>query len=361
MNAIYIHIPFCNSSCTYCDFPKVCNHKWIDSYLDALNNEIKSKYKGEVIKTIYIGGGTPSVLSNDEITKLFNIISIFKVDSPEITFECNPESLTKDKLELLYKYGVNRISIGAETFNPYFLKLIGRNHTGKQVIDAVEMAKKVGFSNINIDLMYAFPGETLEDLNRDLDEVIKLDVPHISSYSLIIEPNTVISDKGIHNIDSDMDADMYEMIIGKLSNYHHYETSNFSIPGYESKHNLVYWNNDNYYGFGMGASGYIDNIRYDNTRNIIKYMNGNYEFESHKLDINETIENEFILGLRKVDGINKNKFKAKYNLDINKIDVVKKLIDEDKLIDKNGYIFINHKYIYTSNAILVDFIGEKYE
>ena len=222
------------------------------------------------------------------------------------------------------------------------------------------MLKEIGFNNINIDLMYAFPNQTLEELDKDLDEYLKLDINHISLYSLIIEPNTMIYNKGVKNIDEDLDADMYKLISNRLSNYHHYEISNYAKPGYESKHNQVYWNNEHYYGLGLGASGYIDNIRYTNTRNLTKYLKGEYLDESHELDINETIENEFILGLRKIDGINKKHFNQKYNLDINQIDIVKKLIKENKLIDNGINIFINYDMIYISNSILCEFIGGNY-
>ena len=192
----------------------------------------------------------------------------------------------------------------------------------------------------------------------DIDEFLKLDITHISTYSLIIEPNTKLYINNVKNIDDNLDYEMYKLICNKLKDngYNHYEISNFSKVGYESKHNLTYWNNDNYYGFGMGASGYIDNVRYDNTRNINKYLNGEYVKESHTLDLNETIENEFILGLRKIKGINKETFKNKYNKDIKEIEIVNKLIKENKLLEDEKNIYINKDYIYVSNDILVEFI-----
>lgn len=361
-NSVYIHIPFCSSICTYCDFAKLYyNPIWVNNYLDSLQNEIKENYKNEVIQTLYIGGGTPSSLNIEELKKLFNILKLFKLDTNyEYTIECNIENLTKEKAILFKNNNINRISIGVQTFNPKYLKFLGRNHTKEEVINKISMLKELGFDNINIDLMYAFPGETLEELTKDIDEYLKLNINHISTYSLIIEPNTIIYNKGIKNIDEDMDADMYNLINKKLSKYHHYEISNFAIKGYESKHNLVYWNNKEYYGFGLGASGYINNIRYTNTRDINKYIKGNYQREEETLDINETIENEFILGLRKIEGINKQDFNNKYNIDINKIDIVKKLIKENKLIDNGINIYINYDMIYISNSILCEFIGGNY-
>ena len=360
VNSVYIHIPFCDSICTYCDFCKfIKNDKWTNSYLDELEKEIKDKYNFEEINTIYIGGGTPSSLNIEELNKLFKIIKIFKLSKNlEFTFECNIENIDYDKLKLLYENGVNRLSIGVQTFNEKFLKYLNRNHKKDDVIKKISTAKKIGFKNINIDLMYAFPGETIDDLNKDIDEFLKLDISHISLYSLMIEPNTKLFIDKEKNISEDLDYEMYENICNRLSkyNYEHYEISNFAKAGYESKHNLTYWNNLEYYGFGIGASGYINGIRYENTRSINKYLSGKYESESHKLDIKEKIENEFILGLRKIKGINKIDFKNKYNIDIKNIEVVRKLISTNKLIEDEKNIYINPKYIYTSNEILIEFI-----
>jgi len=358
--SVYIHIPFCDSICSYCDFCKFLkSDDWINKYLDALNKEIKEKYNGEEIETIYIGGGTPSCLNLEQLQKLFEIIKIFKLSNNiEFTFECNIENINKEKLELLYRNGVNRLSIGIQTFNQKYLNYLNRNHNDKIIIEKIKLAKEIGFNNINIDLIYALPGETLEELNRDLDKFLKLDINHISTYSLIIEPNTKLSINNEQNIDEELDYEMYKLICSKLkeNGYNHYEISNFAKTGYESKHNLTYWNNKEYYGFGVGASGYINNIRYDNTRSINKYLNGNYELESHKLDIKEQIENEFILGLRKINGINKNNFKNKYNIDIKSIEIVNKLLEENKLLEDKKNIYINPNYIYVSNEILVNFI-----
>ncbi len=207
--------------------------------------------------------------------------------------------------------------------------------------------------------MYAFPNETLEELKKDIDELLKLNIPHISTYSLIIEEHTKLFIDGVKNISQDLDRNMYDLICKKLKKYNHYEISNFAIDGYESRHNLTYWNNLNYYGFGCGASGYIGNIRYDNTKSLNKYIDGKFILEETLLDKNTTIENEFILGLRKIKGINICEFNNKYGNIFN--EVVNKLIREDKLINDGENIYINPKYIYTSNSILVDFIGEKYE
>lgn len=355
--SVYIHIPFCQNICSYCDFCKFYyNEKWVDNYLSALEKEIKSNYKGEVVETIYIGGGTPTCLNINQLERLLKLTNLFNKNKIEFTVETNID-LSLEKIKLLNKYGVNRISIGVQTVNPKYLKFLNRNHTKEDVVNLINLLKKFDF-NINVDLIYAIPGETLEELNKDLDFILSLDVNHISTYSLMIEPHTKLYIDNVSNIDEDLDYEMYKLINKKLENYHHYEISNFAKKNYESKHNLVYWNNLNYYGFGLGASGYIDNIRYDNTRSYNNYINGKYTLEKHELDLNEIISNEFILGLRKIDGIDVNNFYNKYNMDITSIDVVKQLLKEKQLIltDK---LKINPKYIYISNTILVNFIDLK--
>ena len=353
--SIYIHIPFCKNICSYCDFAKFYyNEKWADNYLIALEKEIKLKYQNELIDTIYIGGGTPTSLNTKQLEKLLNITKLFNFKEIEFTIETNVD-LSLEKIKLLKKYGVNRISIGVQTVNSKHLKFLNRNHTKEEVIDLVNLLKKYNF-NINIDLMYGMPNQTLKELEEDLDFILSLDVNHISTYSLIIEPHTKIYIDNITNIDEDLDYQMYQLINQKLNNYIHYEISNFAKENYYSKHNLVYWNNLEYYGFGIGASGYIDGYRYDNTKSYQNYLKGNYILENHKLSKKEKMENEFILGFRKLEGINILEFKNKYDIDILDIDVVKQLLKESKLLIANNHLKINSKYIYISNIILVNFI-----
>ena len=330
--------------------------------INAIDDMLDKYYNGEVISTIYVGGGTPSSLSLEQLNVLFSIIKKFKLsDNYEFTFECNIENINYDKLKFLYDNGVNRLSIGVQTFNEKFLKFLNRNHTSDEVFSKIKLAKEIGFNNINIDLIYAIPGETLDDLNHDIDMFLGLGINDISTYSLILEEHTKLYVDGVSNIDEDMDRNMYDLICDRLSSngFNHYEISNFSKEGYESRHNLVYWNNNHYYGFGCGASGYIGNVRYDNTRSLNKYISGNYRLSEDVLDKNTIIENEFILGLRKVNGINICDFNKKYGNILNS--VVNRLIKEGKLINDGTNIYINPDYMYVSNSILVDFIGEKYE
>jgi len=363
MKSAYIHIPFCNSICSYCDFCKLYyNEKWVEPYLKSLELEIGTNYKGDVLETIYIGGGTPSSLNIDELNYLFKILKKFKTSSNlEFTFECNIEDINLDKIKLLKKNGVNRLSIGVQTFNERHIKLLNRHHTKDEVFKKIKLLKENGFSNINIDLIYAIPGQTLEELEQDLNCFLELDIPHISTYSLILEENTKLYIENYENISEELDCEMYNLINKKLTNYHHYEISNFSESGYESKHNLTYWNNNYYYGFGLNACGYDGKFRYTNTKNINKYIKGTWLQEKEKISFNEKIENAFILGFRKIDGINIEEFSKKYNLNITNIDEIKKLISEEKLVNDGENIKINRDYIYTSNDILIEFLGGKYE
>ena len=209
----------------------------------------------------------------------------------------------------------------------------------------------------NGDLIYALPNSNIKDLEEDISFLLSLDLEHISTYSLIIEDNTILKNNNAKNIDEEVDYEMYKLICDKLKDYHHYEISNFSKYGYESKHNLTYWHNLNYYGFGLGASGYIDNIRYDNTRSLNNYIKGNYVLNKEVVDTNLSKEYYLILGLRLIDGINIRDYNNRYNDDLLKNEVISKLINENKLVLDKGNIKINIDYIYVSNDILVEIIG----
>jgi len=362
VKSCYIHIPFCNTICAYCDFCKVYyKTNLVDAYLNSLSKEIDKYYKGEVLDTIYIGGGTPSSLNNIELNKLFNIINKLNIsDNYEFTFECNLEDISEELLILLKNNRVNRISIGVESFNKRILKILSRRYD-IDIIDRINLCKKY-FTNINIDLMYAIPSETIKELETDIDNFLSLDIPHISTYSLIIEKNTVMYNNKLKNIDEETDYEMYKLIINKLKGkYKHYEISNFSELGYESRHNLTYWNNEYYYGFGVGASGYIDDNRYDNTRSITKYISGNYRLEGKKLSYNEKVENAFILGFRKIDGINILEFESRYDFNPLNLDIVKELVCENKLVVDEYNIKISNDYIYLSNDIMCEFLGINYQ
>lgn len=357
MKHMYIHIPFCNHICSYCDFCKMFrNDRIIETYLDGLAREIDEYYNGEVIDTLYVGGGTPSCLGIVHINKLFNILSKIKISNNyEYTFECNPEDISEELINTLIKNKVNRISIGIESFDVDNLGFMERKATYKDIQNKINMIKNKGINNINLDLIYGIPEESLSTLKKDLKLLVKLKPTHISTYSLQIEKHTKIYNEGIVNISEDLDYKMYNLIIKYLKShkYNHYEISNFSLEGFESKHNTSYWNNEEYYGFGLGASGYIDGFRYENTRNLNKYLDGKYHKNEELLSIDDKMYNEIMLGLRKLKGINLKEFKDKYGVELSNKFYIDDLVKNKELIIKNGYLFVNPKYIYTINEILV--------
>lgn len=353
--SIYIHIPFCNNICTYCDFCKIIyNKKYINNYLDSLEKEIKTRYKDEFINTIYIGGGTPSSLEDDELIRLMNIIKIFKLNNDyEFTIECNIESITENKLRIMKEYGINRISIGVQSFDDKIIKLLGRRHNKKDVYNKIEIVKKY-FDNINIDLIYAAYSD-INILKNDIKCFLELNIPHISTYSLIIEDNTILKINGVKNINEDIDYEMYKYIenILEKNNYIHYEISNYAKEGYQSKHNLVYWNNEEYYGFGLSSTSYLNNERITNTKNLRKYLNGEYFNTTTYEDKDIRMENEIMLGLRKLNGIDLDIFKNKFGIPFEDIYNIDNLIKDKYLIKENNHLKINKKYMYISNEIIV--------
>lgn len=362
IRSCYIHIPFCEHICSYCDFSKMYYHKeWSKRYLNALEKEIHSFYKGEELDTIYIGGGTPSSLSVSDLKHLFNILDTLKRSpSCEFTIECNIENITEEKLKLFKKMGVNRLSIGIESSNSEILSFLERPYSKEKIISTMDLVKQSGFSNINVDLMYAIPIETMNILLADLDFILSLKVSHISTYSLMIEEHTKLSLKNMTPIDQELDLKMYETIHQKLieSGYEHYEISNFAKPGFQSKHNMTYWRNEKYYGFGLGASGFIHDIRYSNTRSFQDYEKGKYREVEEKISKQLDMENEIMLGFRTMEGISKDTFKKKFGYDFRKIDVVPSLLEQGKLIETETSYYIPFRYWYISNEILIHFIKE---
>ena len=360
MDAVYIHIPFCKSICSYCDFCKLyLNDKFTLPYLNALASEIKLRYQGERIKTLYIGGGTPSALNIKDLKYLLDLTQIFNLDEDlEFTFECNLNDINEEMLTLLKKYKVNRLSIGIESFNENNLKFMNRYHTYEEALDKMSLCRKLGFNNINIDLIYGIPKESITTLKKDLKQVLKLNPEHISTYSLIIEDNTMIGINKMIPIDEEDDFEMYRVICQTLekNNYHHYEVSNFAKKGYASKHNIKYWLNENYYGFGLSAHGFIGNVRYENTKNLTKYLKLDFEQKKNLISKEEDMDNTIMLGFRLLKGINLQHFYDKYHINLQDAYDISKLLKTKELIYKDGYLKINPDYIYTMNEILIKII-----
>ena len=359
IKSCYIHIPFCSNICSYCDFCKFFyDEDTLDLYLLALDKEIEANYKQDELDTIYIGGGTPSVLKMGQLEKLFEIVDNLMVSNNfEFTFECNVNDLTEEKLTFLKKHRVNRLSIGVESFQEENLSFLERSIDINKIIENVNLAKTY-FANINLDLMYAIPGEDITDLKSDLELFLSLDVSHISTYSLIIEDNTKLKVKKTDSIDEDTDRIMYDMIHNTLTanGYIHYEISNFGKEGNFSRHNLTYWNNHMYYGFGLGASGYVDGVRYTNTRNIKKYLADNYIDISESVDTFSDASNYAILGLRTIYGVDNIEFMNKFGKDFIEYFNAYDLINDNVILKKDNRYYLSYKYWYIQNEILIKFI-----
>lgn len=360
MDAIYLHIPFCSHICAYCDFNKIYYQQaWADDYLMMLEREVKENYGGEPIKTLYIGGGTPSVLNLNQLAKLFDIVSLFDLNKlEEFTIETNIEDLTIAKLKLFKEKGVNRLSIGVQSFTPQTLSFLGRQHAETDVLNALKMIDEVGFDNINLDFMYGIPGQTLNNLKQDLNQFLKLNINHVSFYHLTIEDNTILKIDNVSEIDDEVSYLMFEMINEVLTKngYYHYEISNYAKEGYQSKHNLTYWHNQPYYGFGLGAVSFDGKIRKENTKNFTKYLKGQYLDQEQVLSNEELMENELILGLRMLDGINIEHFFNKYRKRIEEVFPIERLLIEHNLDIKGKMLFIPKDKIFIANDILLNFI-----
>ena len=329
VKSLYVHIPFCSEICSYCDFVKVYKKEdLIDRYLEVLKSEINS-IPVRVLKTIYIGGGTPSCLSEKQLEKLLKMLSVFSLENEyEFTMEANPESLSENKIKLLSKYGVNRVSLGIQTFNEKLLKLLNRRHTKEDVFTVVNSLKKSGIENYSFDFIYSLPFQHIEDINRDLDIALSLNPKHLSFYSLLVEEHTMLYIKGYKEASDVIQREMYDFIYGKLkeNDFHRYEISNFARKGYESMHNKVYWHDQKYYAVGVSASGYIDNYRYTNTKSIDKYIAGDNNKDIEYIDLEDNIVEYIMLGLRLDEGLSLSDFNSKFGFDF--IDRYKVQIDK---------------------------------
>lgn len=356
----YIHIPFCKSKCKYCSFVSFPKLEMKDEYLTALKNEINNFYENETLNTLYFGGGTPSLLTPKEFSSL---ITLFNTNNfTEITAELNPENLTYEYLKELKDTGINRISLGCQTFDDDILKLIGRRHNSTQVKDSVYNAQKAGYKNISLDFIYGLPSQTREVFISDLKTAINLGIQHISLYGLKIDEGCIFFNNMPDNLpNDDVQADMYLDAIKILTRagYEHYEISNFSKPEYNSRHNLNYWDNNSYYGFGTAAHGYKNNIRYSNPDTLFDYIKNPLK---HKEEIFLTkqnrLEEEIFLGFRKMTGINKFLINEKYNIDfdIKYKPILNKYIQTKHIIKTDYGYKLSDNGLLVSNIILADFI-----
>lgn len=372
--SLYIHIPFCAQKCLYCDFPSFARKDHLrKAYIEALNKEIislREKHNNLEINTIFIGGGTPSVLESDELECLLKEVAKLNMAKDiEYSMECNPGNLTEEKLEVMKKYGVNRISMGLQAKQDNLLKGLGRIHNYKTFKENFLLAKKVGFNNINVDLMFGLPNQRLNEWEETLREIISLEPAHISAYSLIIEEGTAFynlyeNDK-LKLPTEEEERKMYHLAkkILEENGFNQYEISNYAKEGKECRHNLAYWNMDNWIGVGSASASYMDGKRIKNISSVEEYINSiNEKGEAIEEIINnsknDNMEEFVFMGLRKINGIDENEFKNRFSMNINDVygEIINKYIDEGLLIRESGRIFLSEKGIEISNIIMADFL-----
>lgn len=372
--SLYIHIPFCKQRCFYCDFPTFSGKDHLrEEYVDALIKEIRDKCTKYLIKTIFIGGGTPSYLGENELEKLLKTVSELNLSKNiEYSMECNPGTVNEEKLKIMKKYGVNRISFGLQSCNDELLKNIGRIHTFKEFLENYKLARKIGFDNINIDLMYGLPNLTIEVWKDTLEEICKLKPEHISAYSLIIEEGTVfynLYEKDKLKLPSEDDERIMDKMTKDIlinNGYHQYEISNFSLKNRECEHNKVYWSLDEYIGVGSASSSYINGYRLTNESSIGEYIrrvksNEDTVVDKYKNLREDEIEEFIFMGLRMLSGIDLLKFNRKFGADIYSIykNVIEKNIDDGLLIINKDRMYLTTKGVELSNRVMSDFILEK--
>lgn len=366
----YVHIPFCTQICYYCDFSKVfIKNQPVDAYLEALIKEFES-YQINSLKTLYIGGGTPTAITAKQLDYLLSHLQQhLQLDQlEEFTIEANPGDLTEDKIAVLGQSAVNRISLGVQIFNDKQLKQIGRSHTEAQIYTTIASLKEAGFQNMSIDLIYALPGQTIQQVKENVAKALALDIPHLSLYSLILEHHTVFMNKmrrgKLQLPTEDLEAEMFEYIISEMeaNGFEHYEISNFTKPGFESRHNLMYWNNDEYFGCGAGASGYLDGIRYRNRIPIQHYLkavaDGNARLSEEVLTKEEMMEEELFLGLRKKSGVSVSRFQEKFGLSFESRygPVVRELQSQGLLVEDKDFIRMTKKGLFLGDSVAEKFI-----
>ncbi|MEN2765934.1 radical SAM family heme chaperone HemW [Ornithinibacillus xuwenensis] len=376
IQSVYIHIPFCQQICHYCDFTKFFyDEDSATKYIEALSNEINVQVQGSnnKVKTIFIGGGTPTALNHHQLRSLLELINKkFDVSScEEFSIEANPGDFDQEKAKLLKDYGINRVSLGVQVFDDKMLKELGRVHRIQDVYKTIDLLKQQGLSNISIDLIYSLPNQTVAHFEQTVLEALSFQLPHYSSYSLQIEPKTMFYNrfkKGqLHRPAQEEEVRMFEMLKSKMweNGYVQYEISNFAKPGYESKHNLTYWNNEYYYGFGAGASGYLPGKRTLNIRPLPAYIkqameDGNPVLKVEKIGLKERIEEELFLGLRKLSGVNKSQFKSKFGFAHDRLykDQIGHLVQKGWLIDDKETIRLTEQGVLFGNDVFEYFLLE---
>ncbi len=376
MRGMYIHIPFCHQICFYCDFNKVFfKNQPVDEYIESIGNELaimaNEGHSFEGLETVFLGGGTPTSLSEKQLDRLLELIHqhVNVRALREFSTEANPDELTRGKLSVLRNGGVERLSIGVQSFDEQLLKRIGRTHGADTPTKVIMEAREIGFENISIDLIYGLPDQSIQQWEDTLDKAMSLDLPHYSGYSLIVEPKTVfynLMNKGKLPLPGeDIETEMFSMLIDRMAaaGKQQYEISNFATPGNESIHNLIYWDNDEYAGIGAGAHGYLKGRRYANYGPLKKYMESMETglrpvMEEHEVTNTEAMEEEMFLGLRKSGGVSLQLFKTKFGKPLKEVygDVLEELSDKGLISESEGSIKLTRKGVFRGNEVFQQFL-----
>lgn len=357
--ALYVHVPFCEHICAYCDFFRGIYlddlaQQWLNQIIKDLSN-LNVKYE-----TIYIGGGTPTCLNLEQLKTLLQALSKLKACNGEFSIEVNVESLSETKLALMVEYGINRISMGVQSFDDNLLAMMHRKHRYQDIIEAIDLIHTFGIHNISLDLIYALPNQSMEQWQKDLEIITSLNIQHISLYSLTIEPNSYFGRNHIEKGDDELEADMYEYAIDYLEQHGfiQYEISNFAKETYESKHNQMYWNYEDFVGIGCGASGKENHVRYTNTTNFLTYFKGLNEREEICLTHQDECFEMIMMSLRLKKGLNIDAFKLKMGISI--FDLYQEVIDKEiikgRLEIVDGYLKATQQGYWLLNDILVNFM-----
>jgi len=360
---LYLHVPFCRTICSYCDFcHSVYQEHLADQWLSALTAELQKRQIHAPVSTIYIGGGTPTSLSLRQLDQLLSLLDGCAAGAAEYTIEVNPESLDEEKAACMAAHGVNRASIGLETSDPVMLKLMNRHHDAAGVGRAMTMLRQAGIHHLSLDLMYSLPGQTMAQLQDSVSCALALAPDHLSLYSLTIEPGTVFAIKGLRPCSEDLEADMYEWICRELPAHglSQYEISNFCLPGCESRHNMAYWEYQDFYGISCGASGKEGHRRYDMTRSLKTYLTDPLSHQDIPLSTADEQFETVMMGLRLKRGFSEEAFRAHFGSTVREVygPVIRRLMQQGLLQEAEGFLACTDRGFEILNTVLEEFLPD---
>lgn len=362
MRACYVHVPFCNDICAYCDFVRCRYHKGLaNKWLSRMQNDIEKTLCNAHLRTMYIGGGTPSALDINQLERLLQSLYPHIKQVEEYTIEANIESFDEAKIKLCTAYGVNRVSLGVQSLQPTILENINRHHTKEDILHCIHNIRKQGIENISIDLIYGLPKQSFAMWKEDLKEVVDtFFITHISLYALTIEEHSTFGRNKVKNIDPGVETDMYEYAIMYLEEhgFEQYEISSFKKKDYASKHNLAYWMYDDFYGIGNGASGKYGNYRYDNTRNLQTYIEKGASPNKILLSDEDQMFEMLMMSLRLKQGIDALLFQTRYGVDlfVHFKDAIEKNKKAGLLLQEGHYVKTTYKGMLLLNEVVMDFL-----